>query len=78
MSPRTRYYPYDGANDEQVMKTIIRYEPTWDDVLDALGAHTMVVGHTIQSSGINQACEGQVLRVDVRAAVRPSKRFGSP
>lgn len=33
--------------------------------LQMLDAKRMVVGHTIQSSGINQACEGQVLRVDV-------------
>ena len=29
------------------------------------GAARMVVGHTIQSGGINSACEGRVLRVDV-------------
>lgn len=29
------------------------------------GAERMVVGHTIQGSGINAACDGQVLRIDV-------------
>mmetsp|Transcript_23224 Transcript_23224/g.59512 ORF Transcript_23224/g.59512 Transcript_23224/m.59512 type:complete len:416 (-) Transcript_23224:168-1415(-) len=29
------------------------------------GARRMIVGHTIQSSGINSACGGRVLRVDV-------------
>lgn len=29
------------------------------------GASRMVVGHTIQEGGINSACEGRVLRVDV-------------
>mmetsp|Transcript_6559 Transcript_6559/g.8899 ORF Transcript_6559/g.8899 Transcript_6559/m.8899 type:complete len:124 (-) Transcript_6559:123-494(-) len=30
-----------------------------------LQAHRMVVGHTIQPAGINSACDGKVLRVDV-------------
>jgi len=29
------------------------------------GAKRMVVGHTIQGGGINSACEGQVMRIDV-------------
>lgn len=29
------------------------------------GAQRMVVGHTIQEGGINSACQGRVLRIDV-------------
>jgi hypothetical protein len=34
-------------------------------VLDALGAERMVVGHVVQLDGINSACEGRVWRIDV-------------
>jgi Calcineurin-like phosphoesterase len=34
-------------------------------VLAALGAKRMVVGHTVQTVGINAACEGTVWRIDV-------------
>ena len=29
------------------------------------GAQRMVVGHTIQDAGINSACDGRVVRIDV-------------
>lgn len=39
---------------------------TLKDVLQRLpGASRMIVGHTIQSQGINSACDGQVVRIDV-------------
>ena len=34
-------------------------------VLGALSAQRMVVGHTVQPSGINSACDGKVWRIDV-------------
>jgi hypothetical protein len=37
-------------------------------VLAALGAKRLVVGHTIQPSGINAACDGKVYRIDVGMA----------
>ena len=36
-----------------------------ESVLDAVGVSRMVVAHTVQSQGINSACNGQVWRVDV-------------
>lgn len=33
--------------------------------LAAVGAKRMVVGHTIQGQGINMACDGRVVRIDV-------------
>jgi hypothetical protein len=32
------------------------------ETLTRLGAERMVVGHTIQVDGVNDACDGQVLR----------------
>lgn len=36
--------------------------------LDALGAKRMVVGHTVQKSGVSAGCDGRVQRVDVGMA----------
>lgn len=36
-----------------------------ETVLDAVGVSRMVVAHTVQSQGVNAACDGQVWRVDV-------------
>jgi MYXO-CTERM domain-containing protein len=41
---------------------------TLAETLDALGLTRMVVAHTVQSGGINSACDGQVIRVDVGMA----------
>jgi hypothetical protein len=38
---------------------------TLEAVLDAVGVSRMVVAHTVQSQGINSACNGQVWRIDV-------------
>ncbi|KAG2437910.1 hypothetical protein HXX76_005526 [Chlamydomonas incerta] len=38
---------------------------TLQQVLQSVGAQRMVVGHTIQTRGINSACESRVVRVDV-------------
>ena len=35
------------------------------EVLSALGARRMVVGHTVQSAGISSACDDRVYRIDV-------------
>lgn len=35
------------------------------EVLTSLGVKRMVVGHTVQKSGISSACEGKVWRIDV-------------
>lgn len=43
-------------------------------VLTALRSKRMVVGHTVQTSGINAACDGQVWRIDVGLA----KFYGGP
>ncbi len=43
-------------------------------VLDALGAKRMVVGHTVQSGGITEACDGKVRRIDVGL----SGHYGGP
>ena len=37
-------------------------------VLAATGAHRMVVGHTVQPSGIRSACDGRLWRIDVGMA----------
>jgi hypothetical protein len=42
--------------------------------LAALGARRMVVGHTVQPSGANSACDGAVWRIDVGL----SRFFGGP
>ena len=42
--------------------------------LAKLGVKRMVVGHTVQDQGINQACDGAVWRIDVGLA----KRYGGP
>jgi len=42
--------------------------------LDALGAHRMVVGHTVQPRGINVACDDRIWRIDVGLA----KVYGGP
>jgi hypothetical protein len=42
--------------------------------LALLGAKRMVVGHTVQRTGINSACEGKVWRIDVGM----SRYFGGP
>jgi hypothetical protein len=42
--------------------------------LALLGAKRMVVGHTVQRTGINSACEGKVWRIDVGM----SHYFGGP
>jgi hypothetical protein len=42
--------------------------------LDALGASRMVVGHTVQSQGINAACDGALWRIDVGLA----RYYGGP
>jgi hypothetical protein len=43
-------------------------------VLEELGASRMVVGHTVQSRGVNSACDGKVWRIDVGLA----HYFGGP
>lgn len=43
-------------------------------VLKSLGAERMVVGHTVQRSGVTSACEGHVWRIDVGL----SHVFGGP
>lgn len=42
--------------------------------LARLGAKRMVVGHTVQTSGISSACDGRVWRIDVGM----SRAFGGP
>lgn len=42
--------------------------------LDKLGAKRMVVGHTVQQSGINSACDGALWRIDVGLG----KLYGGP
>jgi hypothetical protein len=44
------------------------------EVLRALGARRLVVGHTIQDGGISSACDGQVWRIDVGM----SRVYGGP
>ena len=39
-----------------------------DQVLDAVSASRMVVGHTVQRPGITSACDGKVWRIDVGMA----------
>jgi hypothetical protein len=39
-----------------------------EDALEALGATRMVVGHTVQDSGVTHACDKKVWRVDVGMA----------
>ena len=39
-----------------------------------MGAKRMVVGHTVQPSGISNACQGRVWRIDVGM----SRAFGGP
>jgi hypothetical protein len=43
-------------------------------VLAEIGARRMVVGHTVQPSGISSACDGRVWRIDVGM----SRAFGGP
>ncbi len=45
-----------------------------DEALSVLGAKRMVVGHTVQPSGISSACQGRVWRIDVGM----SRAFGGP
>jgi hypothetical protein len=45
-----------------------------DRVLSELGAKRMVVGHTVQASGITSACGGHVWRIDVGL----SRVYGGP
>jgi hypothetical protein len=42
--------------------------------LELLGAKRMVVGHTVQASGITSGCDGRVWRVDVGLA----RHYGGP
>jgi hypothetical protein len=44
------------------------------EVLAALGAKRMVVGHTIQKTGISGACADRVYRIDVGM----SRYYGGP
>jgi hypothetical protein len=46
-----------------------------DQVLAALGARRMVVGHTVQEAGIAPACDGRLYRIDVGLS---RHRAGSP
>lgn len=39
-----------------------------DSVLTKLGAKRMVVGHTVQPTGINSSCDGKLWRIDVGLA----------
>jgi hypothetical protein len=52
----TRAYGYDPGPTECAQL---------DEVLRALGAKRMVVGHTPQEAGISSACDGRVFRIDV-------------
>jgi hypothetical protein len=45
-----------------------------DQALARLGAKRMVVGHTVQESGINSMCDGKLWRIDVGL----SKAYGGP
>jgi hypothetical protein len=45
-----------------------------DETLSMMGAKRMVVGHTVQPSGISSACQGRVWRIDVGM----SHAFGGP
>ncbi|MEZ4399618.1 MAG: metallophosphoesterase [Kofleriaceae bacterium] len=45
-----------------------------DRALAELGVARMVVGHTVQPSGISQACDGKIWRIDVGLA----KHYGGP
>jgi hypothetical protein len=45
-----------------------------DQTLIKLGAKRMVVGHTVQPTGINSACDGKLWRIDVGLA----KLYGGP
>jgi hypothetical protein len=45
-----------------------------DEALSAMKAKRMVVGHTVQPSGISNACQGRVWRIDVGM----SRAFGGP
>ncbi|HEY4122715.1 MAG TPA: metallophosphoesterase, partial [Byssovorax sp.] len=47
---------------------------TLKEALAAMGAKTMVVGHTVQRAGINPACDGAVYRIDVGL----SRFYGGP
>jgi hypothetical protein len=47
---------------------------TLDEVLAAIPAQRMVIGHTIQKDGITSACNGRLWRIDVGM----SKVFGGP
>ncbi len=53
----TRYYSA-GQPTQEVCSTL-------KQVLSAVGATRMVVGHTIQEHGISSACGGRVYRIDV-------------
>ncbi|MGE0322614.1 MAG: metallophosphoesterase [Polyangiaceae bacterium] len=44
------------------------------EVLDRLKLKRMVVGHTVQSQGVTQACDGKVWRIDVGLA----QHYGGP
>ena len=44
------------------------------EVLARVGAHRMVVGHTVQRDGITSACDGRVWRIDVGLA----HHYGGP
>jgi len=59
----TRAYGMDSVDCAQVAQ-----------VLGKLGVKRMVVGHTVQPSGINSACDGTVWRIDVGLA----KLYGGP
>lgn len=52
---------YGDAPDEEDCASLTR-------TLDAVGAKRMVVGHTVQRSGINAACDQKVWRIDVGMA----------
>ena len=45
-----------------------------DEALSVMGAKRMVVGHTVQPSGISNACQGHLWRIDVGM----SRAFGGP
>jgi hypothetical protein len=61
----TRKYSDDGEGDACSLLA---------QVLSDLGAKRMIVGHTVQATGITSACEGRVWRIDVGL----SHAFGGP
>jgi hypothetical protein len=71
-----RPYPPDIllAKDGPVWSRHYSDEPDVEDcrlleeVLDALGARRMVVGHTVRNEGISSACQEMVWRIDVGLA----------